>query len=890
MTLPPGSTVGCYEIVALLGAGGMGEVYRARDTRLKREVAIKVLPAAVARDAHRLARFRREAEALAALNHPNIAAIYGLEERDGVIALILELVEGPTLADRLAAISRTEPKGRGMAPGEALPIARQIADALESAHASGIIHRDLKPANIKVRPDGTVKVLDFGLAKILETGDSSVPDASTHLAPGATQRGGIVGTPAYMSPEQATGRPTDRRTDVWSFGCVLFELLTGRAAFDAGSTSEIIACVLKSDPEWRLLPSTTPAPLLRLLRRTLEKDDKRRLRDIADARLELDETNADAPSAPSLPATVTAGRRGERIAWLTAIVVAAGVAVAINRAIQPAPSPPLEMHVDITTPAVIDPQDFGSFALSPDGQQVVFNSVQDGRSRLMVRALSSANTRVLPADGLYPFWSPDSRSIGFSDADGFLKRIDLDGGLVRTLTIATMGMGGSWSPEGIVLFSPNPASPIWRVSAEGGERTQVTTLVPGQAFHSFAHFLPGFRNFLYFAAGRPDVAGVYVDSLGGSKPKKLVDADAPAVFARGHLLFIRQGTLFGQRFDTDRLELVGAPFPIADGVAGNTGYFITMSATAAGTVAFRSGAGQRERQMVWFDRTGSPLSIVGERDRANPTSLSSSPDGNRVALFRRENANSDVWLLESKRGLLTRFTTGIAENIFPSWSRDGARIAFTSNPDGGYGIYLKRTTGADPEELLVPGTSEEMFADDWSPDGRFLIYERRDVKTGWDLWALPLDRKGSALPVATSASDELNSQFSPDGRWLAYASNTSRQREVYIQPFPGPGPVTRVSTNGGDQIRWRSDGRELFFVAPDARLMAAPVAVTRDGQVEVGTPAPLFRTSIGRVLKIGANAEYVVSADGQRFLMNTIIQNPSPAPIRLVMNWKAPNP
>ena len=461
---------------------------------------------------------------------------------------------------------------------------------------------------------------------------------------------------------------------------------------------------------------------------------------------------------------------------------------------------------------------------------------------------------------------------------------------MRTLAVATLGMGGSWSPEGIVLFSPNPASAIWRVSAEGGERTQVTTLVPGQAFHSFAHFLPGFRHFLYFAAGRPDVAGVYVDSLDGSKPKKLMDADAPAVFARGHLLFIRQGALFGQRFDTDRLELVGTPFPIAEGVSGNTGYFMHMSATAAGTVAFRTGAGQRERQMAWFDRTGSQLSLVGERDLANPTSLSPSPDGNRIALFRRETANSDVWLLETKRGVLTRFTTGIAENIFPSWSRDGARIAFTSNAAGGYGIYLKRTIGTDAEELLVPGTSEEMFADDWSPDGRLLIYERRDAKTGWDLWALPLDAKGPASPVANSASDELNAQFSPDGRWLAYASNTSRQREVYVQPFPGPGPVTRVSTNGGDQIRWRADGRELFYVAADAMLMAASVAVARDGQIEVGTPVPLFRTSIGRALKIGAGAEYVVSADGQRFLMNTIVQSPIPAPIRLVMNWKSPNP
>ena len=415
MTLPPGSTVGSYEVVSLLGVGGMGEVYRARDTRLKREVAVKVLPAAFATHPDRLARFRREAEALASINHPSIAAIYGLEERDGVVALILELVEGQTLAERLqtsglglqaprlglqAPDSRLQEasgrsqrsEARSLPLNEALAIARQIADALEAAHANGIIHRDLKPANIKVRPDGTVKVLDFGLAKFLEAGDSSVPGESTHLEPGATQRGGVLGTPAYMSPEQATGRPTDRRTDVWSFGCVLFEMLTGRAAFDGGSTGEIIAGVLKSDPEWSLLPPATPPSVLRLLRRTLEKDDKRRLRDIADARLELDETRSDAPSAVAPPPTVAAkSRRTERLAWLAAIVVAAGTAAAIGRALQPAPPPAPEMHVDITTPAVADPQDFGSFAVSPDGQQVVFNAVADGQPRLMVRALNSAS-------------------------------------------------------------------------------------------------------------------------------------------------------------------------------------------------------------------------------------------------------------------------------------------------------------------------------------------------------------------------------------------------------------------------------------------------------------------------------------------------------------------
>jgi Tol biopolymer transport system component len=504
-----------------------------------------------------------------------------------------------------------------------------------------------------------------------------------------------------------------------------------------------------------------------------------------------------------------------------------------------------------------------------------------------MRPLDSVVARVLPgtAAGMFPFWSPDSRSLAFY-ADGQLKRVDLDGGLVRPLVQATRGTGGAWNRDGVILFGPNPASPIFRIPAEGGMPESVTRLDKGQAGHGWPYFLSDGRHFLYLAAGNADSRGVYLGQIDGSPARKLVDADASPVYASGHLLFVRQTTVFAQAFDAARLEVQGSPFPVMEGVM--RGAAASPLAAAGSTVAARVGAARADRQFVWVDRSGRALETVGERGAVRPISISPSPDGGRLAFFLGEAANSDIWLLELRRNLLSRLTTHPGEDIFPVWSRDGSRIVFTSNRNGGFALYQKRTTGDEPEELVLPGSPEETFASETSTDGQVLLYQRRSTKTGWDIWALPLRGGGAPTPAIQTEFDERDGLLSPDGKWLAYFANNSGRFEVYVQPFPGPGPRQQVSTSGGAQIRWRPDGRELFYIALDGNLMAVPMQVAADAQsLNVGTPASLFTTHIGRVLNPGPNAEYVVSADGQRFLMNTITLDSSTNPIRLIVNWKA---
>ena len=876
MALIPGTRLGAYEIVSALGAGGMGEVYRANDTRLKRQVAIKVLPGSFVDDPERLARFQREAELLAAVNHPHIAAVYGLEETDGIKALVMELVDGDDLAVHVA---------RGpVPPAEALAIARQITEALEAAHERGIVHRDLKPANIKVRPDGTVKVLDFGLAKVVEPGGAVREISPTVTRADLTGHGAMLGTVAYMSPEQINGRPATRRSDVWAFGCVVFEMLTGRAPFAGRTVSEVLANVLKSDPDWQQLPIDTPEPIRRMLRRSLTKDDNARLHDIADARLEIDDAR-DGVTAGAHVRRPSMSRR-ERLAWLAAVALLAAAVGGLALRTPPM-THPAKLVVDLTTPPVVDPQDLGSFALSPDGTQVVASGIVDGRSQLLVRGLDSATSRPLPGTvgGMYPFWSPDGRSLGFF-VGGNLLRLDFDAGLVRPLTKATVGVGGSWNADGVILYAPNPASPILRTSSDGGPPTVVTALAAGHAGHAFPNFLPDGRHFLYFVVGSPDARGVYVGQLDGTAATRLFDADAPAVYASGHLLFVRNGTLFAQPFDSAQLAVRGSPMAVADGLMVNTGYYVIVSA-GAGTAAFRAGSGRRQRQFVRVDRTGREIERLGEPDDAQPVGPTPSPDGDRVALFRRGATDSDVWLFDTRRGVLSRFTTTAGEDIFPSWSRDGGRIAFASNRDHEFGIYSKSTAGAGSDTVLVAPSLEEAFPSDWSPDGKTLVFERRNEKTGWDVWAVPVSSNaGTPSPLIQTDADERCAQISPDGKWIAYVANTSGREEVYVQSFPPSGPAIQVSANGGAQVRWRPDGRELFYIETESRqLVAVPVGVGRNGAMALGAGTALFAMNVGHVLAAGPNPEYVASADGQRFLLNTVLQDPRPTPLRLVLNW-----
>ena len=716
--IQPGCRLGPYEVRSAIGAGGMGEVYRARDTRLQRDVALKVLPRELALDAERVRRFQREAEALASLNHPNIAAIYGLEEANGIQALILELVEGPTLADRIV---------EGPIPIEdALAIARQLTDGLEAAHKRGIIHRDMKPANVKVRRDGVAKLLDFGLAKMMET-----QAGGSDSAPGV-----LLGTPAYMAPEQLKGQPVDRRADVWGLGCVLFEMLAGRAAFEGDTNGEVAAEVLKSDPEWQQLPAATPESIRHLLRRCLNKDPGHRVHDMADVRIELEDASSSPPTRVQ-PVSRT---------WIVAIALAAAALAATATAtwlMRGAQSSPAmrETRVEMMAQPTTDPT---SLAVSPDGRNVVFAATFEGRSRLWLRTLDGSVARPLSGTDFaaHPFWSPDGRSIGYF-ADLRLKRLDLDGGTVQPLARIEVGFGGTWTEDGAILFSSGPARPIFRVADTGGEAVPVTHVAPPQTGHRFPYALPDGRHMLYYVTGASESSGVYVADVDGSDARRLFAADSAATYtSSGHLLFVRQGTLYAVPFDPGKLSVAGSPFSIADRVAVDSGLGIAaVSASASGLIAYRKSSTIGKQQFIWFDRKGREVSRLGDPGDTGPAHPSLSHGGDRVAVTRAQGANPDVWLLDVTHSRATRFTLNPSTDIYPIWSPDGDQIIFGSNRRGRWGLelYRKPTATGKGDELLTIDGMLTVMPEDWSPDGRFIIFRGlRDTKASFDLWALPL--------------------------------------------------------------------------------------------------------------------------------------------------------
>ena len=888
MSLTPGLRLGAYEIVALLGAGGMGEVYRARDTRLKREVAIKVLPESHAHDTERLTRFQREAELLATLNHSNIAAIYGLEKTESHKAIILELVEGETLAELIARSGAT-----GLPLDDALSIARQIADALEAAHERGVIHRDLKPANIKVQPDGHVKVLGFGLAKLLDTAPAaSSLSMSQTLSVHATYAGVILGTAAYMSPEQARGKPVDRRTDIWSFGCVLFEMLTGKQPFASGgdTVSDAVAAILRGDVDWAALPTGTPAAIEHLLRRCLNKDPRERLHDIADARLDIEEARH-APDIVASAMTTQPARTGSRLAWSVAGALAiAAVALAIpamRYVRQPAPER-LVTRLEVTVPAGVDPI---SLALSPDGRRLAFVATGGSTAGLWVRLLDQTSAQLLPGTegASYPFWAPDGRTVAFF-AGGKLKRVDLAGGGPQTLADAPGARGGTWGRDGTIIFTTGTGGGLMQIASTGGNLVSLTTLASGQSNHRWPQFFPDGRHFLYYAVGG-DAGGVYVGSIDGGDSIRVMAADSAAVYAPpNRLLLVRQDTLIAFDFDPIRATIRGEPVAVAQPVGANLaparGAFAVSD---TGVLAYQSASAGQRRQLVWHDRSGRILGRVGQPDDDNMPSIALALDGRRVATTRNFQGNQDVWQIDLNRGVPSRFTFRTGGDSAPLWSPDGERIVFRSTRNGVNDLFEKPASGAGDEQPLLV-TAENKMAYDWSRDGRTLLYGTENAKTGADIWALPLSGDRKAFPVVQSTFAEDSAQFFPDGQWVAWESNESGQFEIYAQAFPTARGKWQLSAGGGVHPRWRADGREIFYVAPDGRLMATPVTIGSNGQsLETGTPLPLFTprmASGGTILSPGALARpvYAVSADG-RFLINTVMDDETVAPITVVLNW-----
>ena len=867
MVLAIGTRLGPYDIVGALGAGGMGEVFRARDSKLGREVALKVLPDLVAHDADRLARFQREAQLLATLNHPNIAAVYGLEESSGISAIVLELVEGETLADRIA---------RGALPvGEALEIARQIADAVEAAHEKGIVHRDLKPANVKITPEGRVKVLDFGLAKMYGAG-SPQHDASQSPTLSAMQTigGVILGTAAYMSPEQARGKTVDRRTDVWAFGCVLYEMLTGRQAFPNGETvSDTLVAILSREPDWQALPSSTPPKVRALLERCLRKDARRRLQDIGDARVEIEEAR-DEPALSAVSGAPVRSRRRDYV-WAAMALILLVTAALLGARLFLAPAPdarsvqfqvlaPEGARIDIGQP------------LSPDGRIIAFTAISErGQPQIWVRPLDSASPRALPGteQAQRLFWSPDSQYIGFF-AQGKLKKVAVTGG--PPLVICNeAGRDGAWGSGDVILIGGQPMKPLLQVSAAGGQPVAVTELGANEFSHDYPDFLPDGRHFLFMArTGSAESFKVYVASLDSKERRVLPGIAAGARYSpSGHVLFARDGTLMAQPFDASRQELSGEPFPVAEGVPGPVAPY---SVSTNGSLAYLSGGLATNSELAWFDRSGKQLELVGPSGQYGTPQLS--PDGKYVAFAR--GSPGDIWVLDIGRGLTSRLTSDPAGDAFPVWSPDGRMIAFASSRDLGTFNLYERAVGVVEQDKVLLKNEVPKNPSDWSRDGRYLVYTARN-----DLWALPLSGNRQPMRVTETPFAEQIARISPDGRWVAYSSDETGDSQVYIQSFPQPGARQQISTTGGFQPYWSRDGRELFYVRPDLTMMAVSVKPA-GATLEVSAPASLFRTQLAVAGPVALTRSYSVSNDG-RFLINVASTDPLGRPITVVLNWAA---
>ncbi len=858
MTLADGALLGPYEIISPLGAGGMGEVYRARDARLNRDVALKVLLEVFAQDAERMARFEREAQVLASLNHPNIAQLYGLEDR----ALVMEYVPGETLQGPLPL-------------DDALAIARQIAEALEYAHEKGIVHRDLKLANIKITPEGQVKVLDFGLAKALDDDPSAVnPAHSPTLSLAATRAGVILGTAGYMSPEQARGTPVDKRADIWSFGVVLYELLTGRPTFRGETVSDTLAAVLKTDPDWSALPAGAP---LHLLRRCLERDRKQRLRDIGDARLEIDEILHAPPAQPFAPAPAAVlPKSRERLAWAAAAaLLVAGLAVSfVHFREKPADLRPVRFQIfppPKTTYAISD-----SPIVSPDGRRLVFSAgaTQD-KPQLWLRSLDTLAMQPLPGTegGFFPFWSPDSRFIAFF-ADQKLKKVDTTGAPPQTLCEMGPGRGGTWSQDSTILFG-SVRNPLRRVPAAGGEPKPVLQLdSANQELQVWPWFLPDGRHFLYYSgvadAGK---SGIRAGSLDSAETRPVLAAQSNFGFAPpGFLLFARQQTLMAQSFDAGKPQVSGDPFPVAEGVGRFAALGARFSISQTGVLAWRGGVSV-STQIASYARDGKRLAAAGEPRGIVQFALS--PDEKRLALEAVDSRtnNRDIWLLELAGSIFSRVTSDPAPETDPVWSPDGRELVFSSGRKGTLNLYRK-VVGGPPEEMLLE-SADQKYAAQWLPGGSIVFLNIN----GKSFSRLPLAGDRKPVPLFQSEFDKDQPAVSPDGRWVAYNSSESGRWEVYLASFPSFTERRQISNSSGCQPLWRRDGKELFYLTLEGKLMS--VDIKPAATPEAGPARELFAVPV-RVDP--TRNQYAVTADGRKFYFLESLDE-GPVPMTVTLNW-----
>jgi len=897
-----GATLAHYRVTAALGAGGMGEVWRAEDTKLGREVALKVLPEEFAKDPERMARFEREAKVLASLNHPNIAHLYGLEAAvplgtDGnsklktqnsklpadagdMTFLVMELVEGEDLSERIK---------RGPIPvEEAVAMALQIAEALEAAHEQGIVHRDLKPANIKLRPDGTVKVLDFGLAKAWETesGDSSLSMSPTMTAH-ATAAGVILGTAAYMSPEQAAGVSADRRADIWAFGVVLWEMLTGHKLFEGETVSHVLASVLKDEVDLGALPDDTPMRIEELVGRCLRKKPKQRLQAIGDARIVIEEYLADPERLSARVAggeVLTSKSRGwiALVPWvsavLLAVVAAAAVMIrpqAVRPTIQSSVMPPAEGRIETEQ----------GFALSPDGTRLVFVAEDGGLNRLWVRPLDSLTAQPLSGteNARYPFWSPAGNHIGFF-ADGKLKRVPATGGSTQDLADASEPRGGAWGQGEHIVFSPDYRGGLWAVSAAGGEARQLTELDQdrGEKSHRWPVFLPDGGRILFLAqtdegGSAGDHSTVEVLSLADGSRNLVLAVNSSVAFApSGSLLYWREGSLYAQHFDARKAAVSGEPIRIAQEVGYTMNEIALFTISEEGTLAYYKGAIEgRSASLEWYDRGGR---ILGE---AAPVGVyrnfQVSPDGRRVAYT----DGLTVWMRDLDRGTAARVTYDDEDHMYPVWSPDGKSLAFTTSRTAGSEVQRKLASGLGEEEQVAV-FDRVGYLRAWSPDGQFLVYETLGSGTEWDCWLYSIDEDVSRPLVETRFTD-VDPSFSPDGRFVAYTSTESGRAEVYVIPVGDESRKWQLSIDGGWSPLWGPDGTEIFFVDPDERLMTVSVRKQETGGLEVGIPAVLFQ----RPQQPAAFSSFGVSPDGERFLVyNAPEESSSSDSLVLVQAWQ----